>query len=188
MNLNRLSIGELRSRLDHGEVSACEATQACLEQIGRIDGEIKAFISVDQQDAMAQAKAADVVLRTGSRGTAHPPLLGIPLAIKDVIAVKNQPLNCGSRILGRYVSPYDATVIQRLRGAGGVVFGRLNMDEFAMGSSTENSSFGPTRNPWDLSRIPGGSSGGSAAAVVAQECIASLGSDTGGSVRQPAAL
>src|SRR5205814_1318040 len=116
------------------------------------------------------------------------PLLGVPIAIKDVLAVKGHSLNCCSKILGEFVSPYDATVIEKLRAAGAVVFGRLNMDEFAMGSSTENSAFGTTRNPWDLERIPGGSSGGSAAAVAANECFAALGSDTGGSIRQPAAL
>src|SRR5581483_129772 len=116
------------------------------------------------------------------------PLLGVPIGIKDVLAVKDQPLNCASKILGKFVSPYDATVIQRLKAAGAIVFGRLNMDEFAMGSSTENSAFGVTRNPWDTSRIPGGSSGGSAAAVAADECLAALGTDTGGSIRQPAAL
>ena len=112
----------------------------------------------------------------------------MPVGIKDVIAVKGQPLNCGSKILGNFVSPYDATVIEKLKAAGAVVFGRLNMDEFAMGSSTENSAFQITRNPWDTSRIPGGSSGGSAAAVAADECVAALGSDTGGSIRQPASL
>jgi aspartyl-tRNA(Asn)/glutamyl-tRNA(Gln) amidotransferase subunit A len=115
-------------------------------------------------------------------------LLGVPVALKDLLAVRGQPLNCASKILGRFVSPYDATVVQKLKAAGAVVFGRLNMDEFAMGSSTENSAFQTTRNPWDTSRIPGGSSGGSAVAVAADECIASLGSDTGGSIRQPAAL
>jgi aspartyl-tRNA(Asn)/glutamyl-tRNA(Gln) amidotransferase subunit A len=112
----------------------------------------------------------------------------VPIGIKDVIAVRDQPLNCGSKILGKFISPYSATVIEKLREAGAIVFGRLNMDEFAMGSSTENSAFGVTRNPWDTSRIPGGSSGGSAAAVAADECLAALGSDTGGSIRQPAAL
>jgi aspartyl-tRNA(Asn)/glutamyl-tRNA(Gln) amidotransferase subunit A len=157
--------------------------QACLDRIGQTDGEIHAFLSVDSADALAQADAADLALRRNPA-----PLSGIPVAIKDVISVRGQPCNCGSKILGKYVAPYDATVIQKLRTAGAIVFGRLNMDEFAMGSSTENSAFGVTRNPWDVTRIPGGSSGGSAAAVVADECIAALGSDTGGSIRQPAAL
>jgi aspartyl-tRNA(Asn)/glutamyl-tRNA(Gln) amidotransferase subunit A len=115
-------------------------------------------------------------------------LLGVPVALKDVIAIKNQPLNCGSKILGRYVSPFDSTAVEKLKAAGAIVFGRLNMDEFAMGSSTENSAFQVTRNPWDLARIPGGSSGGAAAAVAADQCLAAFGSDTGGSIRQPAAL
>jgi len=185
--LNQLTISELAARLAKREVSAREAMRSCLDQIARVDGKIHAFISHDPDDALAQAEAADKLLAQGGRDASHP-LLGVPVAIKDVIAVKNQPLNCGSKILGQFISPYDATVIEKLKAAGAVVFGRLNMDEFAMGSSTENSAFGITRNPWDTARIPGGSSGGSAAAVAADETIAALGSDTGGSIRQPAAL
>jgi aspartyl-tRNA(Asn)/glutamyl-tRNA(Gln) amidotransferase subunit A len=182
--LNELTISELGDRLASGEVSSREVTQACLERIDRVENRVRAFISYDRENALAQADEADGRLAAGERG----PLLGVPLGIKDVIAVKDQPLTCGSKILGNFISPYDATVIQKLRASGAVVFGRLNMDEFAMGSSTENSAFQTTCNPWDLSRIPGGSSGGSAAAVAADECIAALGSDTGGSIRQPAGL
>jgi len=182
--LNQLNISELTAQLAKREVSAREATQACLDQIARVDGKIHAFISHDAADALAQADAADKAIAAGEKKS----LLGVPVAVKDVLCVKNQPLNCGSKILGKFVSPYDATAIEKLKAAGAIVFGRLNMDEFAMGSSTENSAFGATKNPWDSTRIPGGSSGGSAAAVAADECIASLGSDTGGSIRQPAAL
>jgi aspartyl-tRNA(Asn)/glutamyl-tRNA(Gln) amidotransferase subunit A len=161
--------------------------QACLDRIQAVDGELRAFLSLDAADALAQADAADAAL---ARGVTHAerPLLGVPIALKDVLAVRGQPLGCASRILEKYVSPYDATVVEKLRAAGAVVFGRLNMDEFAMGSSTENSAYPPTRNPWDTTRSPGGSSGGSAAALVAGEAAATLGTDTGGSIRQPAAF
>ena len=181
---HRDTILRLTARLAQREVSAREVTQSCLDHIARVDGTLHAFLSHDAADALAQADAVDRRLAAGERA----PLLGVPIAIKDVLAVKGQPLNCGSKILGHFHSPYDATVIEKLRAAGAIVFGRLNMDEFAMGSSTENSAFVTTRNPWDLARIPGGSSGGSAAAVAADEAIATLGSDTGGSIRQPAAL
>jgi len=186
--LHRLTVSELARRIHRGEVSSREATQACLDQIARVDGKVRAYLSHDPADALAQADAADRLRASGQADPGAHPLLGVPVSLKDVIAHRGQPLGSASRILGNFISPYDATVVQRLKAAGAVVFGRLNMDEFAMGSSTENSAFFTTLNPWDTTRIPGGSSGGCAASVAAHECFASIGSDTGGSIRQPAAL
>ena len=181
-----LTIAQLTDQLANKKLSSREVTQACLNRINDVDDRLNAFINLDPEQALAQADTADSAIAQG-RPHAEQPLLGVPIAIKDVIAVQDQPLNCASKILGTFNSPYESTAAGKLRKAGAVVFGRLNMDEFAMGSSTENSAFGPSRNPWDTERIPGGSSGGSAVAVAADECIASLGSDTGGSIRQPAA-
>ena len=185
--LNQLTISDLTAQLARRQVSARDAMQACLDQIERVDGELKAFLSFNPERALAQADAADRELAKGPPSPDRP-CLGVPIAVKDVIAVRGEPLNCGSKILGQFISPYSASAIEKLQAAGAVIFGRLNMDEFAMGSSTEHSGFFTTRNPWDKTRIPGGSSGGSAVAVAADECVASLGTDTGGSVRQPAAL
>jgi aspartyl-tRNA(Asn)/glutamyl-tRNA(Gln) amidotransferase subunit A len=184
--LNQLTISEAAERLRKKEFSARELMQACLDRVEKIDSKVKAFLSYDAADALAQADQADRALAANAKD--RRPLLGIPIGMKDLLSVKGQPCNCSSKILGNFRSPYNATVVEKLKEAGAIVFGRLNMDEFAMGSSTENSGFFTTRNPWDLERIPGGSSGGSAAAVAADECIATLGSDTGGSIRQPAAL
>lgn len=185
--IHRLSISQLVQKLGRRDCSAAEALEACLGQIDRVDSQVKSFLSIDRADARAQAAAADNALASGITHS-EKPLLGVPIALKDVLSHRGQPLNCSSKILGSFVSPYDATVVERLKEAGAVVFGRLNMDEFAMGSSTENSAFFTTLNPWDTTRIPGGSSGGCAASVAANECFASLGSDTGGSIRQPASL
>lgn len=184
---NQLTISQLTKKLAATEISAREATQACLDRITQVDGRVKAFLSVNANDALAQADRADRELASGVTH-AQKPLLGIPIALKDIFAVEGQPCGVASRILDGFVSPYNSTVVEKLKAAGAIVFGRLNMDEFAMGSSTENSAYHTTLNPWDTSRIPGGSSGGSAAAVAADEAIATLGTDTGGSIRQPAAL
>lgn len=176
---------ELSGRLERGELSSVELTQQVIDRTREVDGRVKAFVSFDAEDALAQAAASD---ERRQNGQARGPLEGIPVGIKDILAVTGQPLTCSSKMLANFVSPYDATVAVKLKEAGAILWGRLNMDEFAMGSSTENSAVQTTANPWDLDRIPGGSSGGSAAAVAAGEAICSLGSDTGGSIRQPAAL
>ena len=181
------TITDLSRRMASGELSSVELMQAVIARTKAVDGRVKAFNSFDEEDALAQARASDDH-RAREKGSPARPLEGIPVGLKDVIAVAGQPLTASSNMLKGFVSPYDATVTQKLKAAGAICWGRLNLDEFAMGSSTENSAFHTTCNPWDLERVPGGSSGGSAAALSAGEAIATLGSDTGGSIRQPAAL
>ena len=178
------SLSELASALAKREISSVELTQLYLARIARHNPQINAFITVDGDQSLAQAKAADA-LRAAGQATM---LTGIPLAQKDIFCAKGWLTTCGSKMLGNFVSPYDANVIERFNGAGAVILGKTNMDEFAMGSSNETSYYGAVKNPWDLSRVPGGSSGGSAAAVAARLAPAATGTDTGGSIRQPAAL
>ena len=178
-------LAALAARLERRELSAVELMSAFLARTKAVEPRVHAFNSFDESDALAQAAASDA--RRAADQT-RGPLDGIPIGLKDVIAVRDQPLTASSKILQNFVSPYDATVTRKLKDAGAVLFGRLNCDEFAMGSSNENSAFGPAANPWDPTRVPGGSSGGSAAALAAGELAAALGSDTGGSIRQPAAL
>ncbi|MCH6557409.1 MAG: Asp-tRNA(Asn)/Glu-tRNA(Gln) amidotransferase subunit GatA [Nitrospirae bacterium] len=184
MVLHKLTLRELQDKLTQGEVSAREIVHAYYLRISQVEPKIKAYITQAVDSARAQAEALDQKLKNWRRTM---PLMGMPLAIKDNICTEGVLTTCASRMLGTFVPPYDATVIARLRGQGYLLLGKTNLDEFAMGSSTENSAFGPSRNPWNLGYVPGGSSGGSAAAVAADECVAALGSDTGGSIRQPAA-
>jgi aspartyl-tRNA(Asn)/glutamyl-tRNA(Gln) amidotransferase subunit A len=182
MNLYDLTIEDAHQQLIRGEVSAVALTRAVLARIEAVEPRIQAYLTLDPEGALEQAAAADRRLAAGEAT----PLTGIPLGIKDVICTRDMRTTCGSRLLENFVPPYEAAVMERLKAAGAVILGKLNMDEFAMGSSTENSAYQITRNPWHLDHIPGGSSGGSAAAVAAGMCLGALGSDTGGSIRQPA--
>lgn len=184
MELTSLTLVELREALRAGDTTSVEATQAMLDQIVALDNEIKSYLSVADETALEQAAEADKRRGQGEDS----PLLGVPIAVKDIICTKGHETTAGSKILEGFIPPYDAFVIEQLRKAGAVILGKTNTDEFAMGSSTENSAYFTTRNPWDVSRVPGGSSGGSAAAVAAGMAYAALGTDTGGSVRQPASF
>jgi len=184
MELYELTIHELMDKVKAGAVSSTDIATSVFKRIDAVEERVHAYITLLKEAAFEQAAEADLAIRKGDIGT----LTGIPIALKDIYCTKGLRTTCGSRILHNFVPPYNATIVEKLRAAGAVFTGKTNMDEFAMGSSTETSFFGVTRNPWDIERIPGGSSGGSAAALAADECIASLGSDTGGSIRQPAAL
>jgi aspartyl-tRNA(Asn)/glutamyl-tRNA(Gln) amidotransferase subunit A len=176
---------ELHSLLINKKISSVELTEAVFERIEKVEGQVKAFVTLTKDAAIAQAKDADERIKTNQNIT---PLTGIPVAVKDNMCTRGILTTCSSKILANYIPPYDATIVGKLKKAGAVIIGKTNMDEFAMGSSTENSGFHPTRNPWNIGTVPGGSSGGSAAAVAAHEAILATGSDTGGSIRQPASF
>jgi len=184
MNLYELTVAEAMSRMAAGDISSEALTRSCLDRIDQVDGEVGAFITLDRDGALEQARTADLERKQGRVGT----LCGIPVAIKDLLCTRGMRTTCGSKMLADFIPPYDATVVEKIRGQGGVIVGKVAMDEFAMGSTSESCAFGVPQNPWKKGYVAGGSSGGSAAAVSAGECLASLGSDTGGSIRQPASL
>ena len=184
MIVNKSAI-EMSQLLKSGEISSVDLTKAHLERIDEVDGQVKAFLHVDREGALAQAQLVDTKRKSGEKLS---PLAGVPLALKDVMTQRGIPTTCGSKMLEGWRPPYDSTVVTRLRSSDVVILGKTNCDEFAMGSSTENSAYFPTRNPWDLNRIPGGSGGGSSASLAAYEAPLAIGTDTGGSIRQPAAV
>ncbi|MBB5347490.1 Asp-tRNA(Asn)/Glu-tRNA(Gln) amidotransferase subunit GatA [Desulfoprunum benzoelyticum] len=184
MNLYELTVAEAMSSLAAGDITSEALTRSCLDRIDKVDGEVGAFITLDREGALEQARKADIERKRERVGT----LCGIPVAIKDLLCTKDMRTTCGSQMLADFIPPYDATVVEKIKGQGGVILGKVSMDEFAMGSTSESCAFGVPQNPWKKGYVAGGSSGGSAAAVSAGECLASLGSDTGGSIRQPASL
>src|SRR6478672_10159853 len=187
-DLTRLLAHEMADRLRAGELSSRELTTSHLDAAEAGNHALNAWLTIDRESALAQAHAADARLAAPAGDADSHPLLGVPVALKDLVSVKGGQCTAGSRILEGYIAPFDAHITERLRSAGAVILGKTNMDEFAMGSSNEHSAYGPVANPWDLETVPGGSSGGSAVAVAAYHAPLSIGTDTGGSIRQPAAL